>query len=245
VLLAVLLSVGLELCPGAEADQPDPLSGLKRAYMQTREVWQKSPEEADAAWQFARACFDLADFNESSRARVAEEGVSACRKALQRYTNAATYYYCALNLGQLARTKKLGALKLVEEMEAALKKALELDPKFDYAGPHRTLGLLYTDAPGWPMSIGSRSKAKQHLLKAVALEPDYPENHIALIESYISWGDLKSARKASADATPYMSTARLKFAGDRWKESWRDWDKRWERIRRKMDADLGSPRGKP
>jgi tetratricopeptide (TPR) repeat protein len=245
MVLVILLSVGLEPCQGGETDQTDLLSNLKRTYIQTREVWQKSPADADAAWQFARACFDLADFDESSRARVAEEGIGACRKAFQRYTNAAMYYYCALNLGQLARTKKLGALKLVEEMEAALKKALELDPKFDYAGPHRTLGLLYTDAPGWPMSIGSRSKARQHLLKAVALEPDYPENHIALIESYISWGDLKGARKACADAEPYMRTARMKFAGDRWKESWRDWDKRWERIRRKTEFDLSSPRGSP
>jgi tetratricopeptide (TPR) repeat protein len=239
----MLLATGLEPCQGAEMDYT--LFNLKEVYRQTREVLQKSPEDADAAWQFARACFDLADFDEPSRARVAEEGIIACRKALQHHTNTATYYYCALDLGQLARTKKLGALKLVDEMEASLKKALELDPKFDYAGPHRTLGLLYTDAPGWPLSIGSRSKAKQHLLKAVALEPDYPENHIGLIESYLSWGDLKAARKASAEAEPYIRGARTKFSGDRWKESWKDWDKRWERIRRKTESDLGSPRGTP
>src|SRR6185503_12330307 len=182
--------------------------------------------------------------DESNRAKVAEEGINACRNALQRYTNAATYYYCALNLGQLARTKKLGALKLVDQMEGALKRAIELDPKFDYAGPHRTLGLLYTDAPGWPVSIGNRSKAKQHLVKAVELSPEYPDNQISLIEFYISSGDLKNARSAVPDAEPQMRTARLKFSGDRWKDSWKDWDLRWERIRRKTQADLTSPRSK-
>jgi len=244
LLLAVVLSIGPQRSSVADPGPKEIPSNLTRAYAQTREVLQKNAEDPDAAWQFARACFDLADLDESNRAKVAEEGINACRSALQRYTNAAIYYYCSLNLGQLARTKKLGALKLVDQMENALKRAVELDSKFDYAGPHRTLGLLYSDAPGWPMSIGSRSKAKQHLLKAVELAPDYPDNQISLIEFYISSGDLKNARSAVPDAEPQMRAARLKFSGERWKDSWKDWDLRWERIRRRTQADLTSPRSK-
>ena len=65
-----------------------------------------------------------------------------------------------MNLGQLARTELLGALKLVKEMEREFKTAADLDKQFDYAGPERCLGLLYRDAPGWPASIGSRRKAR-------------------------------------------------------------------------------------
>ena len=219
------------------------IAPVKRAYNISREVWQKTPADVDAAWQFARACFDLAEIDDGNRAKIAEEGIDACRKSLQRHTNAGTYYYMALNFGQLARTKKLGALKLVSDMEAALKKAIELDPKFDFAGPHRTLGMLYRDAPGWPASIGSRSRAKQHLLKAIELAPEYPDNQISLIESHIEWGELKNARAAISRAESPLRQARLKFMGERWRDSWRDWDNRWERIRRKTDPDLASPRG--
>jgi tetratricopeptide (TPR) repeat protein len=230
--------------PAADQPAPSPYARARTAYTIAKQDWQKNASSPDAAWQFAQACFDLAELDEEGRARIAQEAIDACRKSLITNTNAGNYYYLGLNLGQLARTKKLGALKLVDEMEVALKKAIETDPKFDYAGADRSLGMLYRDAPGWPASIGSRSKAKQHLAKAVQLAPQYPGNHISLIESFIAWGDLNAARTAVSQAEPHLRQARLELTGDRWKESWRDWDHSWERIRRRTGADLTSPRGK-
>ncbi len=217
-----------------------------RSLETTGAIWQKNPDDPDAAWQYARACYDLAEIDERNRASLAQQGIDACRKALRRRRDVAgTHYYLALNLGQLARTKKLGALRLVAEMEHVLRDAIKLDPKFDYAGPHRTLGLLYRDAPGWPTSIGSRSRAKTHLVKAVDLVPEFPENHLSLIESYTQWGEMRNARSAAATAESKLRDARMRFTGDRWKGSWRDWDARWEKVCRKTQADLAMPRGKP
>ena len=230
--------------PAADQPTPGPYARARSACTLAKQAWQKSPSAPDTAWQFAQACFDLAELDEEGRARIAQEAIDACRKSLKTNTNAGNYYYLGLNLGQLARTKKLGALKLVDEMEVALKKAIDTEPKFDYAGPDRSLGMLYRDAPGWPASIGSRSKAKLHLAKAVQLAPEYPGNHISLIESFIAWGDLNAARTAVLKAEPHLRQARLELTGDRWKESWRDWDHSWERIRRRTDVDLTSPRGK-
>jgi len=228
---------------GAEQPGSSPYARAKSAYTLAKQAWQKDPSAPDAAWQFAQACFDLAELDEEERARIAEEAIDACRKSVKTNTNAGNHYYLGMNMGQLARTKKLGALKLVDEMEVAFKKAIDTDPKFDYAGADRSLGMLYRDAPGWPASIGSRSKAKQHLLKAVQLAPQYPGNHISLIESFIAWGDLNAARTAVLQAEPHLRRARLELAGDRWKESWRDWDHSWERIRRRTGVNLTSPRG--
>ena len=75
--------------------------------------YQNNPNDAGAAWQFARACFDLADLatNRSARATVAEQGIAASRRAVAREPNlAAAHYYLGMNLGQLAQTKSLGAL---------------------------------------------------------------------------------------------------------------------------------------
>lgn len=241
--LAILILLSPFWTPAAEQRGPSPHAKARAAYALAKQVWQKNRSDPAAAWQFARAAFDLAELDEDDRARLAEEAINACRKSLTTNTNGGNYYYLALNLGQLARTKKLGALRLVDEMEIELKNAIAIDPKFDYAGAHRSLGMLYRDAPGWPASIGSRSKAKQHLLKAVQVASEYPDNHISLIESLIEWADLKAARAAVLQAESPMRQARLELTGDRWKEAWRDWDRRWERIRRRTDVDLTSPRG--
>ena len=120
-------------------------------------------QQSDQRWQFARAAFDFAEFstNDTQRAALANQGIAACRQLVAREPKlAAGHYYLAMNLGQLARTEYLGALTLVKEMEPEFKAAAELDPQFDHAGPERNLGLLYRDAPGWPVSIGNPSKAQ-------------------------------------------------------------------------------------
>lgn len=185
------------------------------------------------AWQFAQACFEWAEFasNNTQRAAIAEDGIAAARGALrQDPRSAAAHYYLAMNLGQLARTKTLGALKLVSEMEAGFKKAIDLDATIDFAGSHRSLGLLYRDAPGWPASIGSKSKARQHLLKAVELRREFPENWICLLETYVEWGEKRAAKARLKEAQDVLKAARERFGGETWEASWKDWDRRWEAI---------------
>ena len=155
--------------PSLIAAEDSAISRLEHIYHQARSRFQESTNSIEAAWQFGRACFDMADVakTDSERARLAEEGIDACRTALaHKYGSGPPHYYLALNLGELARTKSLGALKLVREMETEFKQAIELDEKFDFGGPHRSVGLLYKDAPGWPTSIGSRNKARLHLRRA-------------------------------------------------------------------------------
>ena len=92
----------------------------KRSFQEAQAHYRKAPGEATAAWQFGRACFDLAEFatNNAQRASLAEAGIAVCRQAIARESNSApAHYYLAMNLGQLARTKALGALKLVGQME--------------------------------------------------------------------------------------------------------------------------------
>ncbi len=183
----------------------------------------------DACLQFIRATFDWADFatSDSKRADIAEQGIAASRHFVQLNSNsAAAHYYLALNLGELARTKSWGALKIVEQMQDEFNVTLKLDPKLDYAGADRGLGLLYLDTPGWPLSIGNKTKARQHLQKALKDAPDYPENHLNLIEADLKWGDKKAAAtelKALAEIWP---DARKKLTGDAWAADWADWTKR-------------------
>ncbi len=198
-----------------------------------------------AAWQFARACFDLADFatNDNGRATIARQGIAACRDLLARGTNSAPgHYYLAMNEGQLAQAEapSLAAYRLVKQMEREFKTAADLDKSFDYAGPERSLGLLYRDAPGWPFSIGSRRKAREWLEQAVKLAPDYPENRLNLAESYLQWHENDSAKSELTRLDALWPDARKKFTGEAWEQSWDDWSTRRAAARKKLAEISGT-----
>jgi tetratricopeptide (TPR) repeat protein len=199
-----------------------------QAYQAAQHVYQSVPQAGSNAWQFARTCFDLADFatNNTERADIAQQGIDAARRAIADQPDSGpAHYYLGLNLGQLARTKSLGALRLVSQMEREFLEAIHLDEHFDYAGAERSLGLLYRDAPSIA-SIGSRSKARQHLQRAVQLAPEYPENRLNLIESDVKWNDRNAARHELTELEAVWPQAHKQFSGPAWAASWEDWESR-------------------
>jgi len=192
----------------------------QRNFQQAQARYQQVPADLPAAWQFGRACFDLAEFatNNAGRASLAEQGIAACRLAVERDSNSApAHYYLAMNLGQLARTKGLSALKLVDQMEWEFSRARDLDEHLDWAGPDRNLGLLYLDAPAIG-SIGSRTGERilaSHELQT--LEAVWP-------------------------------AARTNFVGEAWAASWADWEPRLKKLKKRIEEhakSFGTPREKP
>jgi tetratricopeptide (TPR) repeat protein len=219
---------------------------IQRNYEAARRRYEANPDDDQAAWQLGRACFDRAEFSRDSaeRARLANEGMDACRKVIAHQPKlAAGHYYLAMNMAQLARTKLLGALPLLGQMENEWKSALTLDEKMDYAGPDRYVGLLYRDAPGWPISLGNTSKARQHLEHAVELSPNFPENYLNLIESCFTWNEPSAAARAAEKLRLLWPAARKEFAAEYWQESWQDWDQRLKKIQARLDATITPPPG--
>ena len=207
--------------------------------------WQSGTNGPSAAWQFARACFDFADFatNDTGRAAIARQGIAACQDLLEHETNSAPgHYYLAMNYGQLARAEapSLAAYRLVRQIEGEFKTTADLDKSFDYAGPERCLGLLYRDAPGWPFSIGSRRKAREWLEQAAKLAPDYPENQLNLAESFLQWHESDNAKSELSALDALWPEAQTKFTGEAWERSWDDWAARRDAARKKL-AELSAP----
>jgi tetratricopeptide (TPR) repeat protein len=215
----------------------------EKVLVSARERYQSNPTNAEAAWQLARACFERAEFaaNDTQRATLAMEGIGVSRELIKQDENYAPgHYYLGMNLGQLARTKMLGALKIVGEMEREFKKAIELDETLDYAGPNRCLGRLYFEAPGWPTSIGSRSKARKYLERAVSVKPDYPSNHMNLIEAYLKWGERKEAQQQWEKLEGIWSEARKSLTGEVWASAWVEWDERYNELKEKIEKTTRS-----
>jgi tetratricopeptide (TPR) repeat protein len=193
---------------------------------------------ADALWQFARACFDVGEYatNSAERAAFAQQGIDVSRKLIARQPNSAEgHYYLGLNLGQLARTRTLGALKLVKEMEREFLTSRKLNHRLDYAGPDRTLGYLYRDAPSFG-SVGDRSKARTHLEQAIREEPDYPDQRLALIEAFLSWNEPDEAQRSLKGLDAVWPRARASLTGPTWAASWEDWQGRLLQIRKTIGA---------
>jgi len=227
----------------SEMSTNSPVPHLQAVFVAAQQKYQEHPDDGEVAWKFARACFDRAEFptNSAQRAALAKLGIEAAHKAIaQNKSAAAAHYYLAMNYGQLARTKTLGALRLVDEMEEEFKRARELDESFDHAGPDRNLGRLYFQAPAFA-SIGSQKKAREHFKRAAELAPDYPENRLNLIESAIRWKEYARARRELQALEETMESARARFSGTDWIAAWIDWDARLERVRTALPPQEAEP----
>jgi tetratricopeptide (TPR) repeat protein len=201
-----------------------------------RQHWATNPTSPEAAWQVGRAAFRLADIatNNTQRATAARIGIAACRQAVARQSNSApAHYFLAINLGQLAQAEapSLFAYRTVFEVEREFIIAAELDVRFDHAGPARTLGLLYYQAPGWPLSVGSKTKAREWLERAAGLAPDHPENQLNLAEARLKWRQREEAAATLRTIEAIWPAAQTSLTGETWEVPWWEWNLRRAALR--------------
>jgi tetratricopeptide (TPR) repeat protein len=206
----------------------------RQVYIEKKLLTEIKQPSQEAHWKFAKACFDYADFSimDTQREPLALEGIKAARHAAKLApTSAQAHYTLALNLGQLARTRTLSALQIVQEMEREFFQAIALDPKIDHAGPHRALGILYRDAPGWPISLGNRKKAESHLQKALKLFPEYPGNSLSFLELLVELEAYEKICPKIPATQKILDQARKNLTGPAWASSWDEWESRWTLIK--------------
>jgi tetratricopeptide (TPR) repeat protein len=134
---------------------------------------------------------------EGSRERedLFEKGVSYGKEALALNPRAVygNYWYGA-NLGMLGMCKGvMASLRSIDPMHKAMTVVLEENERFYFGGPHRSLGRLYHQAPGWPISIGKKGKAMTHLERAVQIGPNFFHNRVLFAELLIDVGKKKQA----------------------------------------------------
>jgi tetratricopeptide (TPR) repeat protein len=240
LIAAVCLAVALSALQAVGAETPtnttavDPEQYARTNYQRSLARLEAEPGNPDAAVAAGRACFELAEYagKRAERASLAEEGVAACHRGLALRTNSGiAHYYLGMNLGQLARTRGWGALKMVGQLKNEFEAAAALDPSVDYGGPDRNLGYLYRDTPSF--SIGDKNKALKHLENAVKLAPGYPENRLALIEGLLKWGERRRAREELKLLEESLPAARARFSGPQFATNWADWHQRLKEVQTK------------
>jgi len=184
----ILMAVALVLAAGCAG-----IRGVRTTGLTTL------PDTYEAQWTAAKEIAAKAETanNPENRKQAAKLGIVCARRARELKPDGVEgHYYYALNVGWLADADRSYGLDAVGEMEKALKRAIELDEKYDHAGPLRTLGILHLRTPGPPVSIGSPRKGLRLLQRAVEAFPEYPENYLYWAEALRDTGKKEEARAA-------------------------------------------------
>ena len=222
---------------GTKADPVQAAAQPTNSWERAQERYRSTPVTLSRLEAWMKACVDAAwaATNRTEKARCAEAAIAASRGQEDRFRDAAAlHYYRGLSLGILASTRGLSALRLVSQMETELIEARRLDAGYNHAGPDRCLGNLYSDAPGWPISVGGRSKARRALEAAVELAPGYPENHLALAEALVKWGENRKAAEALKALDALWNAAQREFPESEYAAEWAEWRARRQALEKRL-----------
>ena len=87
------------------------------------------------------------------------------------------------------------ALSMIKKARNYLEKSLAIDDKALDGSAYTSLGSLYYQVPGWPVSFGSDKKAREYLKKGLAVSPDGIDSNYFYADYLIqSEGDYNQAK---------------------------------------------------
>ncbi|WP_420849393.1 tetratricopeptide repeat protein [Pseudidiomarina taiwanensis] len=89
----------------------------------------------------------------------------------------------------------LGALDLAKQSKSSLEQALQLNENALDGSAHTSLGTLYYKVPGWPFGFGDDDLAREHLEKALAVNPNGIDPNYFYGEFLYEEGEYKAAKK--------------------------------------------------
>ena len=181
-------------------DKREEPGNLDKAVRLLEELKQKHPGKDLVRGKLSHAYFYKGRFaDEGSRDRIdlfkrgmdyGKEAITLNPKAV--YGN----YWYASNMGMWGLCRGImSSLKGIDPMRKSMQVVLGENENFFFGGPHRALGRLYHQAPGWPISIGNKGKAAEHLERAVAIGPDFMHNRLFLAEFLLDVGKKDKARE--------------------------------------------------
>jgi tetratricopeptide (TPR) repeat protein len=163
-------------------------------------VWAAvSPEVAGLQKGWAEARYQLPEAQREAAYEVLSQ--SAQKLVTEQPENAEAFIWQGIILSTYAgEASGLSALKLVKQAREALEKAINLDASAMSGSAYTSLGALYYQVPGWPVSFGSDKKARKNLLKGLKLNPKG-------IDSNFFYADFLISEKEYADAGKSLEMA--------------------------------------
>ncbi|HBS04216.1 MAG TPA: hypothetical protein DEA96_04570 [Leptospiraceae bacterium] len=110
--------------------------------------------------------------------------------------NLESQFWLSVNYGFYGETRGiLSSLFLIDPIEHAIQKSLEIDESYFFGGPHRAMGWFLHRVPPWPLGKGDNRKALKHLEKALEYGPDFYLNRLYIAQVLIALRDKDGGRK--------------------------------------------------
>src|SRR5205814_2104311 len=145
---------------------------------------QESPDDTEASWRLAMACYYLGQrvletAPESDREKIYAEGRDAGEAAIRTASSpcAPCEFWTAINMALYGQS--VGVFKMLFSLNSIrkhLEASIAADPKYAFGGAQRLLGKIYESIPG--ILGGSNRKARDYYQEAVGVAPDEPLNYL-------------------------------------------------------------------
>lgn len=153
-----------------------------------------------------RQQWDTAYFGQKDKQQVASLASLATEadRLTEQYPNSAgAWIWSGIVHSSLAGAKGgLGALDQVKQARAKLEHALSLQADAMNGAAYTSLGSMYYQVPGWPISFGDEDKARELLQKGLAAGPNDMDAHFFMADFLLKQKEyaeaLRMAEKAQA-----------------------------------------------
>ena len=191
---AAIAAAPQALDPDALYRQREDLASARQAAA----IWERraaAGDDFEAAWKLAQASYWIGTQGEKNERRASlERGVKAGEQAARLQPKRPEgHFWAAANMGALAESfGMMQGLRYRGRIKDALERALAIDPAWLQGSAHRALGRWYFRVPG--LFGGSDDKAREHLEKALAYNPDSTLTLLFLAELEIEEDRDKEAR---------------------------------------------------
>lgn len=213
-----------QLMAQAEADYQS-RSDLARAAMAVdkyRRIIKLNPDDEKASLRLLRlliwlgACKEDLDLDEAQE--YYQQAITEGERAVKRFPGRpGPHYWLGVAYGLRANCSgPVTGLSLVDPIKDQMQRLMEIDPNYEYGGPYRVLGRLYTKLPG--LLGGDNQKAEKLLRRAVKIGPGYWLNHLYLAEVLKEQGKLEEARVLVAMVKDGETLNGLEAESNLWKE---------------------------
>lgn len=185
-------------CIAIADERPDPkkLVAIETTLLGQNDTFDRRIEAAKLACGLAD---DKWTKDGSERYEFAKKGIEHSRKAIEKDAKRVEgHYFFAIGMGRKLDNEKLRSPSDVKEMVKEALEAAKCDGGYDSGGPHRFLGIFYSQAPA--IMFGDWDESISHFEEAIKLAPRWPENHVRFAEELARHKEWDRARKEALKA---------------------------------------------
>lgn len=193
---------------GVAAFKLGDLKAMRTAKVAYEQALKADPKNYDAAWHLAETSYYLWEAasgwdnaygnKQDFLLDISKYGVQAGRLAVKLKPDGVEgLFWLSATLGIWGLTN--GPLDSMGQVPAILeytKRCIEVDPEgaFERGGCYRIIGAVYTQLPGFPVSIGDKQKAAAYFEKSLVRGGGYGINYNLYAELLLARGDAAGAK---------------------------------------------------